>query len=58
MSDPYQQEQIEILRRIAERGKGLAERCIERWDDDKNYHTFVDLFQHLLDEIARLKATC
>jgi hypothetical protein len=44
---PYQQEQIEILRRIAERGKTLA---LEHWSGMR----FVDIFQHLLDEIERL----
>ena len=36
----------DILRRIAERGMKMAHECDVR---------FVDIFQHLLDEIARLK---
>lgn len=53
---PFQQEQVEVLRRIAERGKSVAERCIARWDDyDPNYSTMLDCFVHLLDEIKRLK---
>ena len=52
---PYQQEQIEILRRIAERGKGYCERCLSRWGDDPNYSSLLDLFCHMLDELKRLK---
>lgn len=43
----YQLEMVEVLRRIAERGKGFAE--------EKGNEMFVDLFVHLLDEIGRLK---
>ncbi len=43
----YQQELVEVLRRIAERGKRFAE--------EKGNEMFVDLFVHLLDEIERLK---
>ena len=42
-------EQIEVLRRSAERGLRLAHDLDTR---------FVDIFQHLLDEIERLKVTC
>lgn len=45
---PYQLEQIEILRRIAKRGKKEAERYA-------NGGHIVDVFVHLLDEIKRLK---
>ena len=44
---PYQQELIEVLRRISERGKRFAE--------EKGNEVFVDLFVHLMDEIDRLK---
>jgi hypothetical protein len=59
-------EQREILRRIAERGLKLAQEAI---DDPENYVTdddspldmwitanrnHLDLWQHMLDEIARL----
>ena len=54
---PYQQEQLEVLRRIAERGKGLCERCIARWDDDLNYRSMLDLFVRMLDELERLKCS-
>lgn len=39
-------EQLDILRRIGERGMSLAHKI------DSN---FVDIFQHLLDEIERTK---
>lgn len=48
-------EQLEILRRIAERGKKLAEssyRAIDRLDLDSD---FIDIFVHILDEIKRTK---
>lgn len=44
---PYLEEQLEILRRIAQRGKLFAER--------KGNEEFIDLFVHLLDEIERTK---
>lgn len=40
-------EQVEIIRRIAERGLAKAQK-----NNDQEY---IDLFQHLLDEISRLK---
>lgn len=43
----YQQDMLEVIRRIAERGKALAE--------GRGETAYVDLFVHLLDEIARLK---
>jgi hypothetical protein len=51
---PFQQDQVEILRRIAERGRRRAQ---VQWLD-VGYGAFseqVDLWQHLLDEIKRLK---
>jgi hypothetical protein len=39
-------DQLEVLRRISERGLSLAHRIDWR---------FVDIFQHLLDEIERTK---
>lgn len=45
--DKLMDEQIEILRRIVE--SGMSE--VIKANDDK----YVDLFQHLLDEIERLK---
>ena len=49
-------EQLEILRRIAERGKAQAEDLEHR---DGNYwwvHAeYIDLFVHMLDEIERTK---
>jgi hypothetical protein len=44
---PYVAEQIEILRRIAQRGLRAAQ--------DHNDTRYIDLFQHLLDEIQRTK---
>lgn len=44
---PYQAEQLQVLRRIAVRGLHRAQ--------DERASRFVDLFQHLLDEIARLE---
>ena len=49
---PYLAEQLEVLRRIAERGKKLAE--MRRFADDRDA-TFVDIFVHLLDEIERTR---
>jgi hypothetical protein len=43
---PFQKEQIEIIRRIAERGLKMAH--------EKDLQ-FVDLFQHILDELNYLK---
>lgn len=42
-------EQLDVLRRIAERGKALAEWKMSEADE------FLDLFVHLLDEIAKTK---
>lgn len=45
---PYQLEQCEVLRRIAERGKAMAlSSALE--------HRYLDIFQHMLDEVQRLK---
>lgn len=53
---PYQSEQIEVIRRIAERGKGLVERRLEEFPQYATHHEdYLDLFVHLLDEIKRLK---
>jgi hypothetical protein len=51
-------EQLEILRRIAEKGKSLAEK--EEYGRYGGYipqqkQEFLDLFVHLLDEIERTK---
>jgi hypothetical protein len=46
---PYQQELLAILRRTAQRGRALA---LENEDID-----YVDLFQHVLDELKRLDKT-
>ena len=40
--------QLAILRRISERGLSLAQ-------NDNNGEKYIDLFQHLLDEIYRTK---
>ena len=42
------EEQLDILRRIAERGMRLAEYDV--WAND-----FRDIFQHMLDEIERTR---
>lgn len=52
---PYQLEQCEILRRIAERGKKEAERRIIHDFQTMKDRGYLDLFVHLLDEIKRLK---
>lgn len=44
MDNLYLKSQLEILRRTADRGKAMALRR------DKE---FIDIFQHLLDEIKR-----
>lgn len=44
---PNVNERLEILRRIAERGISYGQHC--------EYTRVVDLFQHMLDELARLK---
>jgi hypothetical protein len=46
-SNPVLAEQLEILRRIAERGKRLALQS--------HLSGFVDVFQHLLDELQRVR---
>jgi hypothetical protein len=43
--NPELAERLEILRRIAERGRKLAL---------ENDPLFVDIFQHMLDELARV----
>jgi hypothetical protein len=48
LRNAFLEEQLEILRRIAQRGKRLAE-------NSKNAR-FLDLFIHLLDEIERTKS--
>jgi len=48
---PYLYEQLDILRRIAERGKSLAESTDYTYEPTE----FIDLFVHLLDEIERTK---
>lgn len=45
---PYQQEQLDIVRRTAERGKTLA---LSRGVEGSR---FVDVFQHMLDELKRI----
>ena len=45
--NPHQQELVEVLRRIAERGKALAEA--------RGEVAYLDVFVHLLDELKRLK---
>lgn len=52
MIEPEIAERIEILRRIAERGLKHA----HSFEDPDS--GFVDLFQHLLDELKRLEALC
>lgn len=47
---PYQQEQIEIIRRTAERGRRLAQPGAPVLHGE-----IVDLFQHILDELLRLQ---
>jgi uncharacterized membrane-anchored protein len=44
---PVAKELLEIIRRIAERGRNES----VRWGDDPN----TDTYQHLLDELDRLK---
>lgn len=50
---PDQQEQLDILRRIAERGRTAAE-SYDRDVGDPRAYQFTDLFQHILDELDRL----
>ena len=61
-------EQIQVLRRIAERGLQMAQKAVddpseyidsmccpeEAWSDANKNHQ--DLWQHMLDEIERLSA--
>jgi hypothetical protein len=49
---PAVEEQLEVLRRIAERGKAHTEPAGADWGDS----TSLDLFIHMLDEIERTKA--
>jgi hypothetical protein len=62
--DATEREQVEVLRRIAERGlkkaqDGSAIDCFNHnWSEEpaEDVHAgYIDLFQHLLDEIERLK---
>ncbi len=46
MTNSEVEEQFEILRRIAERGRNLAHDADTR---------FIDLFQHTLDELERTR---
>jgi hypothetical protein len=43
------EEQLDILRRIAERGLKLAQSEIVPYED------YIDIFQHMLDEIERTR---
>lgn len=53
---PYQVEMCENLRRIAKRGKELAERrALQTGEPDQGHGDYVNVFVHLLDEIQRLK---
>lgn len=45
---PYQQEVLAVIRRIAERGKRLAE------NGDASPDYWADIFIHILDELRRL----
>ncbi len=51
MIDPAIREQIDILRRIAERGR--SETCEMGYD--AGHRGALDIFQHLIDEIERLR---
>jgi hypothetical protein len=51
---PYQLEQLEVLRRIAERGKRAVEHRMKEHPDEGRY---LDLFVHMLDEIERTKCS-
>lgn len=49
-------EQLDVLRRIAERGKSLSEmREGDVYSYQDGYSSFIDIFVHLLDEIAKTK---
>lgn len=48
-------EKLEVLRRIAERGKKLAEDSYWANDSFATDSDFIDLFVHLLDEIQQTK---
>jgi hypothetical protein len=50
---PYITEQLDILRRIAERGKSLCEGNLYVSSEEDVQKMFVDIFVHLLDEIER-----
>lgn len=55
---PYNVSTLEIIKRIAERGKAFAERAQEYSEDDNAIHNnsrYIDLFQHILDELQRIK---
>jgi hypothetical protein len=53
VTDPFSEEQIEVLRRIAERG--LAHAQMSGFDDHwAGFGQNIDLWQHMLDEIGRL----
>lgn len=53
--NPELQERLEILRRIAERGKKLSEKAIEEDSSIWEQLGHLDLWIHMLDEIKRIK---
>ena len=52
---PYQKEMLEVLRRAAERGLRVALADANDINTDDSYDKYVDLFQHILDELERIK---
>lgn len=50
---PTVEEQLDVLRRVAERGLALAETDLQ-----VNASDFIDIFVHLLDEIDNTKRAC
>lgn len=49
---PYQKEQVEIIRRVAEQGRAMA---LSDAVHDNLSVEYVVVFQHILDEVDRLK---
>lgn len=52
---PELEERLDILRRIAERGKKLAEKATQDGSSIFEQMKHLDLWIHILDELKRIK---
>jgi hypothetical protein len=51
---PYQREQIENIRRAAERGKNIAEQDYN-YAKEEIFWKYIDTYQHILDLVEVIK---